>query len=296
MPISEPERKFINNCYICGSSMKSTFQKGSYRFWSCPKCCLECIAPQPDDSVLQQIYGKHYYKAWGLSSNESLVRKIKQQTFSMYLSWLAKPHPGDRLLDCGAATGYLVELADQQGWEAYAIELSEFGANACSNILGADHVHQGNVYDAKFNANPDNLFEVIIMIDFIEHLRDPRDLLRWAREHLSKGGHLLLVTPQVGSHSHHLMGTLWTHYKIEHLWYFNKNNLSAFLREMGFTVVLARDAPKNLSLQYIFHQFKIYPHPIITPVFNILDQLLPTLAKKVRITIPLGDMLLIAHV
>lgn len=286
----------MKNCYLCGASLKPTFQKRGYQFWSCPQCCLECIDPQPDDTVLLQIYGEKYYEAWGLSTSEPLVKKIKQQTFARYLSLLPKPLPGDRLLDCGAATGYLVELAAQKDWDAYAIEISKFGADACRKILGVDHVHHGDIDDAQFTANPEGLFEVITMIDFIEHLRDPRALLRWAQAHLSQGGHLLLVTPHVGSYSHHLMGTRWTHYKIEHLWYFNRNNLSTLLREIGFTIIFAKAAPKKLSLQYVFHQFSIYPHPVITPIFYILDRLLPAWAKQIRVTLPLGDMVLVGHV
>jgi 2-polyprenyl-3-methyl-5-hydroxy-6-metoxy-1,4-benzoquinol methylase len=286
----------MKNCYLCGTPLKPNFQKRGYQFWSCAQCYLECINPQPDDTVLGQIYGEHYYEAWGLSTSEPLVKKIKQQTFARYLSLLPKPSRGDRLLDCGAATGYLVELAAQQGWEAYAIEISKFGADACSNILGADHVHQGELENAQFTANPEGLFEVITMIDFIEHLRDPRSWLQWARTHLSSGGHLLVVTPNVGSYSHRLMGTRWTHYKNEHLWYFKKNNLSTLLREVGFTTVLAHAAPKHLSIQYVSHQFSIYRQPIITPIFHWIDRILPSWVKKFSMTIYSGDMLLLAHV
>jgi SAM-dependent methyltransferase len=225
-----------------------------------------------------------------------LVKKIKQKTFGQYLSFLPKPRPGDRLLDCGAATGYLVELAGKQGWEGYAVEISKFGADACKNILGADHVYQGDMHDARFGVNPEGLFEAITMIDFIEHLRDPRSSMQWARAHLCPGGRLLLVTPNSRSLSHRLMGKRWAHYKNQHLWYFNPDNLSTLLRELGFTVGFAQVAPKTLSLQYVFHQFRVYNDPIFTPIFNCLHHLLPTWAKRVSLTFSFGDMLVVAHV
>jgi hypothetical protein len=66
--------------------------------------------------------------------------------------------------------------------------------------------------------------------------------------------------------------------------------------EIGFTVVFTKAAPKNLSFQYISHQFRIYPHPLITPILNCLDRVFPNWAREARVTLPLGVMLVVGHV
>jgi hypothetical protein len=87
------------------------------------------------------------------------------------------------------------------------------------------------------------------------------------------------------------MGQRWTHYKVEHLWYFTPRSLTDLLVEAGFSLATLRSAPKKLSLDYAIHQFRVYPHPVISSALLVLDRLLPRAAKSLRFTLPLGDML-----
>src|SRR5712691_1751509 len=281
----------VSTCHVCNSALKPLFQQGGYDFWACTACGLEGIAPQPDDAALARIYRESYYDAWGLKDSQASVKRLKQGSFSRYLRVLGELPPGSRLLDCGAATGFLVELAKARGLEAYAIELSSFGAEACRQLLGADYVYEGEVEEARFPANSQNRFDVITMIDFIEHVRCPRAVLHWAAARLKPAGSLLLVTPSVGSLSHRLMGRWWTHYKGEHLWYFTPRSLIALLEEVGFSLVTLRPAYKHLSLDYAVHQFRAYPHPLISRVLLPLSRTLLRSAKTLNFVLPLGEML-----
>jgi 2-polyprenyl-3-methyl-5-hydroxy-6-metoxy-1,4-benzoquinol methylase len=286
----------VSSCYVCGSALKLLFRQYGYSFWACTACGVECIAPQPDDVVLARIYRESYYDAWGLKDSQALVKRLKQDSFSHYLQVLGELPSGSRLLDCGAATGFLAELARMKGLYAYAIEISSFGAEACRQLLGADHVYEGEVEDAWFPANPENRFDIIAMIDFIEHVRCPRAVLRWAAARLKPAGSLLLVTPCVGSLSHRLMGRRWTHYKAEHLWYFTPRSLTALLQEVGFSLATLQPAHKKLSLDYVFHQFRVYPHPIISRALLLLDRVLPRSVKTLGFALPLGEMLVHAQI
>jgi 2-polyprenyl-3-methyl-5-hydroxy-6-metoxy-1,4-benzoquinol methylase len=286
----------MSTCHVCGSRLKPLFQQRGYDFWACTACGLECLFPQPDDRALANIYRESYYDAWGLKESQASVKHLKQGSFSQYLQILGEVPLGMRLLDCGAATGFLAELARAKGLDAYAIELSSFGAEACRALLGADHVYEGEVERAWFSANPENRFDIITMIDFIEHVRHPRAVLQWAATRLKPRGSLLLVTPCVGSLSHRLMGQRWTHYKIEHLWYFTPRSLTALLSEVGFSLATLQPGYKRLSLDYAIHQFRVYPHPVISPVLSVLDRLLPRATKSWYFALPLGEMLVHAVV
>ena len=88
------------------------------------------LDPQPDDPTLASIYQKEYYDAWGIQRDEDLTRAMKRATFARMLRPLRTRFPGTpRLLDCGAATGYLMEVAAAMGMEPYSAESSEFGAS-----------------------------------------------------------------------------------------------------------------------------------------------------------------------
>src|SRR5262245_53239489 len=183
-------------CHVCGSRLIPLFRRRGCNFWVCRVCRLECVFPQPDDAVLAQIYGKDYAE-WRLKEAEEAIKRVKQADFSRYLQIVGSLPVGARLLDCGASTGLVIEFAKTQGFDAYAIEVSHFGAEACRRIVDADHVYEGEIEKAWFPANPEARFEIITLLDVIEHVRDPRAVLRWVAAHLSPGGCLLLVTPQV---------------------------------------------------------------------------------------------------
>jgi len=288
-------------CYVCGSRPTLLFQRSGSDFWACPTCGLECVFPQPDDAVLARIYGQDY-EAWRLKEAEAAVKRVKQADFSRYLREVGPLPAGARLLDCGASTGLVVELAKARGFDAYAIEVSHFGAEACRRVVGADHVYEGEIENAWFPANPEARFEVITLLDVIEHVRDPRAVLRWGASHLCPGGSLLVVTPQVASLSHRLMRRWWFHYHIEHLWYFSRASLTTLLAETGFTVGKICPVYKTFSFDYFSSFAKILAlrdqcmHPAIPRTFSFLDGIFPDRLRSLSFPFPVGEMLAHAHV
>jgi SAM-dependent methyltransferase len=251
--------------------------------------------------VLARIYGEDY-EAWRLKEAEAAVKRVKQADFSRYLREVGPLPAGARLLDCGASTGLVIELAKGQGLDAYAIELSHFGAEACRQVVDADHVYEGEVENAWFPANPEARFEIITLLDVIEHVRDPRAVLRWVASHLSPGGSLLLVTPQVDSLSHRLMSRWWFHYHIEHLWYFSRASLTALLVEAGFAIGKICPVYKTFSFDYFSSFAKILAlrdqcmHPAIPRTFSFLDHIFPSQLRSLPFPFPVGEMLAHAHV
>jgi len=185
------------------------FQKLEHQFVRCGECGLERISPQPSNETLSKIYGAHYYDAWGLHDNEQTVASLKKRTFEYVLGKLGGQVPrGTRLLDCGAATGFLLEVAQGLGYERYALELSEFGAKEIGRKFGEDRVFCGELPDAHWKGV--DTFDVVTMCDYIEHVRDPRETLRLARNLLKPGGSIAITTPDAGSPSRRVLGSGWT--------------------------------------------------------------------------------------
>ena len=269
------------------------FDKLDHHFVRCGECGLESISPQPSNDTLAKIYGAHYYDAWGLHDNESVVSSLKKRTFKYVLDKLPQAKPGAKLLDCGAATGFLLEVAQPMGYSPYGLELSEFGANAIAEKFGKDHVYCGELQNAAW-AGVDK-FDAITMCDYIEHVRDPRHTLELARGLLGANGTLAITTPDAGSPSRLVLRTGWTHYKIEHLFYFNKSNLERLLKDVGFSSVSFYPLWKSLTLDYIGHQFEVYPHPALTPVARALKHI-PQKLRTMPLPFTTGELLAIAHV
>jgi 2-polyprenyl-3-methyl-5-hydroxy-6-metoxy-1,4-benzoquinol methylase len=285
----------MSACEVCSSSVAiPLFEKLAHQFVRCGDCGLERISPQPSDETLAKIYGAHYYDAWGLHDSEDTVANLKKRTFAYVLGKLPKLPPGAKLLDCGAATGFLLDVAQGLGYDPYGLELSEFGAGEIGKKFGADHVFCGELQHAKFAGVQPGEFRAITMCDYIEHVRDPRQTLSLARSWLAPDGALAITTPDAGSPSRRVLGTGWTHYKIEHLFYFNKHNLERLLKDVGFTQVSFYPLWKSLTLDYIGHQFEVYPHPALTPVARALRRM-PQPIRAFPLPFTTGELLAIAH-
>jgi 2-polyprenyl-3-methyl-5-hydroxy-6-metoxy-1,4-benzoquinol methylase len=283
-------------CPVCGSSAaKPMFEKSGHQFARCSGCELEAISPPPTDETLAAIYGAHYYESWGLHDSESIVRQLKKRTFQSVLKRVGPPRGSKRLLDCGAATGFLLEVAADMGYSPYGLELSEFGANEIATKFGADHVFRGELQDCKFPDAGKDSFAAVTMCDYIEHVRDPRHVLSLAHDLLEQDGLIALTTPDAGSMSHRVLGSGWSHYKIEHLHYFNRANMKRLLEDVGFSSVTFYPLWKSLTLDYIGHQLDVYPHKILTPVAHGIQRVVPSTLRKAPMPFSTGELLAIAR-
>jgi 2-polyprenyl-3-methyl-5-hydroxy-6-metoxy-1,4-benzoquinol methylase len=284
-------------CEVCSSSeFRPLFDKAEHHFVKCGDCGLELISPQPTDDTLAKIYGEHYYDSWGLQSDTSAVANLKKRTFRYVLDKIGTVAPGAKLLDCGAATGFLLEVAKELGYQPYGVELSEFGAKEIAAKFGDDRAFCGQLEDAAFPGVAPGDFQVVTMCDYIEHVRDPRRILSLARDLLGAGGTIALTTPDAGSPSHTLLRAGWTHYKLEHLFYFNRKNLERLLREVGFTSVEFHPLWKSLTIDYIGHQLDVFPHPALTPIARAVRKVAPSALRTMPLPFSTGELLAIARV
>ena len=132
------------------------------------------------------------------------------------------------LLDIGAGSGVLVEEALRLGFAAQGIEPSSWlAARAAARGLP---VHRGTLPHARLQGP----FDVVALVDVIEHVSDPLALLAAARRVMKPDAVGLVVTPDAGSLAAGLMGRRWWHYRAAHIGYFGRRSLGEALRRGGF--------------------------------------------------------------
>lgn len=149
------------------------------------------------------------------------------------LDRLHRARPGARtLLDIGAGAGLLVEAARRRGLEAEGVEPSRSLVEAAGRLHDVD-LHQG-VFPHPGLA--ERRFEMITLVDVIEHVGDPVGLLRALGEALEPGGALLLVTPDARSLAARLLGRRWWHFRLAHVGYFDRRNLTLAVQRAGLEV------------------------------------------------------------
>jgi SAM-dependent methyltransferase len=278
-------------CPLCGGRGASTrFALSDLPVRECG-CGMVFLYPHPDAAELVEMYGPGYFKGWGGGGDEdAAARAVKQLTFSSQLALLAGTVEPGRVLDVGCATGYFMEVAAAAGWEAYGVEVSEFAASVAAISFG-DRVFQGTLEQAAY---PDRHFDLVMLSDLLEHIPEPLPFLREVRRVLAPTGVLMIVTPDVGSLSARIMGRRWSHYHREHLHYFSAQTIDRLLGNCGFTVPSIAAAPKHLNMAYVAAQLRLHRHPVLTPLAELADRLLPAFLKKWSLPLRCGQMLVLA--
>lgn len=104
--------------------------------------------------------------------------------------------PEKRVFDIGCGTGAIDQALSESGFDVTAIDPSESGiALARANYPDAKF-EVGNCYDDLAGAY--GTFPIVISIEVIEHLYDPRLFIQRARAMLKPGGTLIVSTPYNG--------------------------------------------------------------------------------------------------
>ena len=195
-----------------------------------------------------------------------------------------------RILDVGCATGYFLEAAKNNGFQPFGVELSAYSAQLAQSKFGEAAVFNGILEQAPF---AEKSFSVIAMSDLIEHVRYPIMTLKKAHQLLEDKGVLMIMTPNTDSPSHKRMKEKWTHYKLEHFYYFNKASITKAAKEAGFEVVHYEHAKKSMNIDYFHTQLNVYKNKYVTPVINLVYKILPTWAVQKIFNIKLGEMVVI---
>jgi predicted SAM-dependent methyltransferase len=137
------------------------------------------------------------------------------------------------------------------------------------------------------------MFDVIVMSDVLEHVTDPIKTLNKIFALLKDDGVMLIITPEIGSLSHRLMGKRWSNYKAEHLFYFNRKSIRVLADTAGFDICELRTSKKALNLKYIHSQFQSYPHWFLTPATNVLYSVVPENFCAMPFFVGIGEMMAI---
>lgn len=135
-----------------------------------------------------------------------------------------------KLLDVGAGSGILVEQALECGYDAEGIEPSRW---LCERAIQRTlPVLQGTLPHAQAKGP----YDVVTVIDVIEHVDDPVDLLRQVAMVLKPEGIVVVVTPDIDSIAARVMKWKWWHFRVSHIGYFNRQTLAAAAMYAGLRI------------------------------------------------------------
>jgi SAM-dependent methyltransferase len=197
--VESPERstsnRIVSLCPACRStSYKSTgpealgftavagdeeFRQENYCIRECANCGLLYRTPTLSQNDLDRYYAKTDFRQWEIAGYYPTERRV--------LEILRKLPRGSRILDFGCSSGRL--LAELTGeYDCFGVEVNEAAAAEAAKkglkILAADDLESAKLPK----------FDVITLVDLIEHIADPFDLLRRLSRLLADDGVIIIVT------------------------------------------------------------------------------------------------------
>ncbi len=203
--------------------------------------------------IIDQYYGYDPEAIFGVSIPKSglLRRSLKYVLFpfSFYVKNLYFKIPRSvtegKVMDVGCGNGGYIMLLKKMGWEVYGIDIS---TNALEKIKqdAKTHVLTGELIEQDL---PENKFDLVTMWHSLEHMRDPREILRKIYSITKPGGKLLICVPNYANVIAKLFRQRWFALDLpRHLFHFTPAMLKKMLLSAGFRVSSIRYIPSNTSL------------------------------------------------
>lgn len=165
--------------------------------------------------------------------------------------WAPRRDGRRSILDIGCATGVFLATGPQS-WQKVGIEPNEVAARFARGELGLD-VHQGRFEEVDL---PVASFDIITLWDVLEHMCDPRETLRQARELLRPDGILVLKAPNLGSWDAQIFGRYWAGLdQPRHMFVPDAATLHRLLTTTGFVEVERQCMSGTYSMLVLSYRF-----------------------------------------
>lgn len=186
-------------------------------------------------AILEDYYG---YPCSGRSYPWRIVRKCL-----LFPEWIwrvvrgkdAIPYVGQgRLLDVGCGIGVNLKRFQEEGWNVYGVEAGPVAAQYAKQMVGDDRVYTGTIESTSL---PEASFDVVIFNHSLEHMLHPGEALKQVARLLKPHGRLVVAVPNASGMEARLFGPRWIGWDLpRHLFHFDKDTLTALLRNSGFEV------------------------------------------------------------
>ena len=159
----------------------------------CKRCGLVYVSPRFTKPELDRFYAEDYRKIYGGEASLESEKRHAEMAFNLM--------PKGSHLDIGCSTGQLIKLTGGLGIEPNE-QHYEMAVKLCQDA------HQGTVYYGTFEdfkpvsvatmfATRYQRFDIITMLNALEHVISPTAVLQKIHSLLNDGGHVLISVPNL---------------------------------------------------------------------------------------------------
>jgi SAM-dependent methyltransferase len=272
-------------CLCDKKQYREVFNKYGFTYILCKNCGLFFVNPILKDETLMDFYENE--QTWLNVLQNPMQQKMDKLKFSYGLDLIELNIQRGTLLDVGSGTGHFMRIANDRGWKSLGIEFNKKEIEL--SIKEGLEIVDKKLEDPFFNKKK---FKLITMWEVLEHLKDPKEIIKRSYELIEPGGLILILVPNRDSLLNRILHekseTLTPHC---HISMFNNVTLNNLLINEGFsileteTVVSELDNISNhLNYDNAYNGETPKALNFLTPEFihsNMLGCKLLTIAQKV---------------
>lgn len=178
-----------------------------FSIYKCPECNTSFSLPDVDTSVLYENIYKNGDKVPGYNRYWKYLRVIKKfpkpleyltETSEAYwgikeaLSVYEKNKKQVKILDIGSGLGYLTYSLIKKGYDATGLDISQTAVDKAKVAFG-DHYICAEL--SEYAQSNEGSIDVVILIEVIEHIKDPLTFISSVKRLLKPGGMAIVTTP-----------------------------------------------------------------------------------------------------
>ena len=229
----------MRDCPVCAATDSALVceRPDSLSVRECRNCRLNFVSPAPSHVQLQAFYSdydENHRRSERTSVEELAESYADADPFAaLYVRELKSlmDFEGARVLDVGFGRAALLINLQRLGSEPFGIELDE-QAIMLARSLGLQNVFHGDISEYT----SEKKFDLITLLDLVEHPLEPMDLLKRTADLLQEGGLMLVWTPN-GAYSRR--DSAYTTYRVdlEHMQYFTPETCSFIASELQLQIV-----------------------------------------------------------
>jgi len=239
----------------------SSNHKLSQQLVECFNCKLVYVNPRISGDIINKSYSYNEDMKF-IDQNNERIKSFKIN-LNRIINAISFQNKKISILDVGSGGGAFIQSIDSSFIDCDGIEPNKWLVNQAKKYYGNFNLYPTTL--ANFINN--KKYELITYWDVFEHLTDINKEMLYIKKFLKKDSYLILNIPDHGSIFRKLLGFNWPFFLDVHIYYFDKNTLSLFMKNNQFELIQIIKHVQILKLKYILERaINIFP---ILKILNI---------------------------
>jgi ubiquinone/menaquinone biosynthesis C-methylase UbiE len=218
-----------------------------YWIYQCNRCHAGQLCPLPSSETLADHYLEDYYGGKQTIQQHSSLASQPASKFKpwieFFIRWInlkqrafltQKLQPGSRILDIGCGRGYWLKTIASHHYSCVGTDLFLSGTTPTNQNEKKLTFLKGDLLELHF---PSAHFDSISIWHVLEHMDDPKQVIREISRILKPGGRLAIAVPNFESWQSRLFKQYWFHLDLpRHLHHFTQASLKQLLDSVGLQI------------------------------------------------------------